>query len=79
MVWLTSIDRYLGGVSLEGGSVTAVSHLQTLVLCMAYHPEILARAHEELDQVVGQDRMPTLEDYDKLPLVQAIAKEVCFY
>lgn len=69
--------RYLGGVSLEGGSVTAVSHLQTFVLCMAYHPEIQARAHQELDRVVGQSRMPTLEDYDQLPFIQAIAKEVC--
>ncbi|KAK7692833.1 hypothetical protein QCA50_004468 [Cerrena zonata] len=69
------IIGYIGGVSLEGGSVTAVSHLQTFVLLMAYHPEIQAKAHQELDQVVGQ-RLPTLEDYDHLPYIQAIAREV---
>ncbi|CAL1708008.1 unnamed protein product [Somion occarium] len=67
---------YLGGASLEGGSVTAVSHLQTFVLCMACHPEVQARAHMEIDQVVGSNRMPSLEDFEHLPYLRAIVKEV---
>jgi cytochrome P450 len=42
---------------------------------MAMHPEIQARAREELDAVVGSDRLPTYEDYDALPYIQAIIME----
>jgi cytochrome P450 len=38
-------------------------------------PEIQKRAKEELDQVVGPDRLPTYEDHDNLPYVQALLLE----
>lgn len=38
-------------------------------------PEIQKRAREELDIVVGPDRLPTFEDYDALPYIQAIMME----
>ena len=43
---------------------------------MPSHPEIQARAHEELDRVVGRERMPDLSDRDSLPYISAIYKEV---
>jgi cytochrome P450 len=42
---------------------------------MMLHPEIQRRAHEELDRVVGPDRLPTLQDRDNLPFIDAIVKE----
>lgn len=38
------------------------------------YPEIQARAHEELDRVVGRDRLPTPEDEKNLPYIRSIIK-----
>ena len=43
---------------------------------MVKHPEVQSRAHEELDRIVGRDRLPELEDRKSLPYVDAIHKEV---
>ena len=40
------------------------------------YPDIQKRAQEEVDRVVGRDRLPTIEDEKNLPLVHAIIKEV---
>lgn len=42
---------------------------------MVLNPKVQARAHEELDRVVGQERLPTIEDRSALPYVNAIIKE----
>ena len=42
---------------------------------MAAYPELQKRAREELDQVVGPDRLPTYEDHSSLPYIQAIFME----
>ena len=38
-------------------------------------PEALKGAHEELDRVVGPDRLPTFDDEEKLPYIRAMVKE----
>lgn len=38
------------------------------------YPEIQAKAHAELDRVVGRDRLPTVEDEKRLPYIHAIIK-----
>jgi flavonoid 3'-monooxygenase len=40
------------------------------------HPDILKRAQEELDSVVGRDRIVIEQDLPNLPVFQAIIKEV---
>ena len=42
---------------------------------MAITPEAQRRAQEEIDRVVGKSRLPTLEDRENLPYVEAIVKE----
>ena len=37
------------------------------VLAMAQHPEVLQRAHDEIDRVVGTGRLPTFDDRPSLP------------
>lgn len=33
------------------------------LLMMTLYPEVQRKAQEEIDRVVGQDRLPTLEEY----------------
>jgi hypothetical protein len=39
------------------------------------HPVAQAKAFEEINRVIGQDRLPTLEDLDNLPYIGALVKE----
>jgi len=64
----------LSGNLFGAGSDTSSSTLITFVLACCAFPEVLPRAWEELDQVVGSYRSPSLED--DLPYVRAFVKEV---
>lgn len=50
--------------------------LTTFVLAMLMHPDAQRAAHEELDRVVGHERLPSFEDREALPYITAIIKEV---
>ena len=43
---------------------------------MLLHPDVVQKAHEEIDRVVGRDRLPTFQDRDNLPYVDCVLKEV---
>lgn len=61
---------------IEGGSDTVAVFLKSLILAMITHPETQKKAHEELDRVVGTERLPTLNDIPNLPYIRAIISEV---
>ncbi|KAJ4190449.1 hypothetical protein NW767_011271 [Fusarium falciforme] len=58
-----------------GGADTTVSTLSSLVLAMLLFPDVQQKAQEELDRVVGSDRLPEFEDRENLPYVNALIKE----
>jgi len=58
------------------GADTTVSVIYAYFLALALHPMVEANAHAEMDRVVGRDRLPTFEDRDQLPYVDAICKEL---
>jgi len=39
-------------------------------------PEVQNKAQEEMDRVVGRERMPSIEDIDNLPYLRAVINEV---
>lgn len=43
---------------------------------MLMDPAAQDKAQEEIDRVIGTDRLPTFDDEPKLPYVSALAKEV---
>ena len=53
-----------------------VAYLHTFILAMLLHPAVLKKAQAEMDQVVGNRRLPTLEDRDSLPYFDCVLKEV---
>jgi cytochrome P450 len=61
---------------MDAGSETTASYLQSLILTMVTYPEAQKRAHEEMDRIVGQHRMPTLDDLEHLPYIRAMILEV---
>ena len=42
---------------------------------MVLHPEVQKRAQEEIERI-SPDRLPSFEDYDSLPYIRSILKEV---
>ncbi|KAJ6040677.1 hypothetical protein N7444_009582 [Penicillium canescens] len=67
---------YILSALYEAGSETTATVLQIFVLASVLHPECIGRAQLELDELVGNDRMPTFEDMPRLPYVNAFIKEV---
>ncbi|ROV91045.1 hypothetical protein VMCG_09608 [Cytospora schulzeri] len=59
-----------------GGVETTASIMQWFSALIPAYPQIQKRAQEELDRVVGRDRLPNVEDEARLPYVHAIVKEV---
>lgn len=42
---------------------------------MMLFPDVQRKVHEELDAVVGEDRYPTMDDFQSLPYVRQTVKE----
>ncbi|KAF7331776.1 hypothetical protein MKEN_00057500 [Mycena kentingensis (nom. inval.)] len=60
----------------SGGADTTVSAVYAFFLAMALHPEVQTKAQQELDAVIGGDRLPTYADREDLPYVNALVSEV---
>ncbi|KAF7806249.1 flavonoid 3'-monooxygenase [Senna tora] len=57
------------------GTDTTASTIEWGIAELIRHPRILAQAQQELDSVVGRDRLVSESDFPKLPYLQAIVKE----
>ncbi|KAI0675616.1 cytochrome P450 [Trametes maxima] len=65
-----SFDAYGAGVE------TSLATLTNFFLYMARNPHVLRKAQEEMDEVVGRDRLPDYGDRPSLPYLDAILEEV---
>ncbi|GAV99374.1 cytochrome p450 [Lentinula edodes] len=61
-----------------GAETTAVT-VHVFFLLMAMFPEVQRKAQNELESVIGKDRLPSFEDRDRLTYVEAVCKEVMRY
>lgn len=66
----------LASAFMIGGVETTASIMQWFSALIPAHPEIQERAQEELDRVVGRNRLPGVEDEKNLPYCHAIVKEI---
>ena len=53
--------------------------ITTFIAAMLLHPKVQERAHEEIDRVIGRDRLPDFNDRDSLPYLQCVMQEVFRY
>ncbi|KAJ7763385.1 putative monooxygenase [Mycena metata] len=61
---------------MGGGMDTNMSTLLILFLAMMLNPAIQAKARKELDDIIGQDRLPTIADKASLPYIKSVMVEV---
>jgi cytochrome P450 len=66
----TAVSLYAGG-----GDAVAIS-LTVFTMAMAIYPEVQKKAQAEIDAVTGGDRLPTFEDRQRLPYLNALIKEL---
>ncbi|KAI1384394.1 putative cytochrome P450 [Hypoxylon trugodes] len=69
------LASYMAGDIVEAGSSTTSDELVGFLMAMVTHPDIQRRAQEELDSVVGTDRLPKIEDMVSLPYIRGCVKE----
>ncbi|KAK7994542.1 hypothetical protein PG991_016130, partial [Apiospora marii] len=69
------IVKWASGALYSGGADTSVSTMSTFFLVMSLFPEAQRKAQEEIDRVIGTDRLPTLADRERLPYVGAVMSE----
>ncbi|KAG6811839.1 hypothetical protein H0H92_005570 [Tricholoma furcatifolium] len=65
-----SSDEDIMGVGTAmyiAGAKTTWSSISTFIYVMLLHPECQARAQQEIDSIVGSDRLPEFEDRNSLP------------
>lgn len=64
------------GDLFSAGMETIKTTLQWAVVFMLHHPEVMKQVQEELDSVVGRERLPGLEDLAYLPYTESTILEV---
>ncbi|KAF9545038.1 cytochrome P450 [Agrocybe pediades] len=69
------VIQNVAGTMYAAGTDTTVSALSSCFLGMLSRPEIVKRAHEELDRVIKPGHLPDFDDEDSLPYISALAKE----
>ena len=43
---------------------------------MVLNPRVLEKAQEEIDRVIGPDRLPTRDDREELPYLECVLNEI---
>ncbi|KZT69389.1 cytochrome P450 [Daedalea quercina L-15889] len=62
------------GLTLYGAG-TDTTVIKAFVLAMVLYPDLFAKAREELDRVIGCNRLPNIHDRDALPYLECVLKE----
>ncbi|KAH9834641.1 cytochrome P450 [Rhodofomes roseus] len=65
-----------GAITYVAGADTTESVLRTFILAMVLHPEVYTKVQDEVDRVVGNDRLPEPGDRSSLPYLECVLREV---
>jgi len=68
----------LGNVLMDAGGETTAASLQNMSLAIMTYPEQVKKIQDEIDSVVGHNRLPSIEDLESLPYLKAFIAEVSF-
>ena len=53
-----------------------MSLLMSFYLVMLLYPSVQQKGRAEIDTIIGRDRLPSFEDREKLPYINAICMEI---
>jgi len=67
--------KWVTGSMYGAGGETTYTTVLTFIMAMALHPDKQRLAQAELDDRIGVERLPTIEDRSNLPYVNAVIKE----
>lgn len=67
--------RWMFDAVTAAGTRSPYNALLSFIIAMMEHPEWQRRLQDEVDRVVGSERMPVFEDLPNLPTVRAVVKE----
>ncbi|CAG9988754.1 unnamed protein product [Clonostachys byssicola] len=59
------------GAAMDTSANTLVGFIKAMVM----FPDVQAKAQEEIDAVIGSDRLPQWDDRDRLPYIRAVVEE----
>ncbi|KAG5612389.1 hypothetical protein H5410_023670 [Solanum commersonii] len=70
-------DRLMGLIHdlIAGGTDTSAATIEWAFQELLRQPNIMDKAHQELDRAIGKERWVEEEDFSKLPYIDAIIKE----
>ncbi|KDQ14640.1 hypothetical protein BOTBODRAFT_159082 [Botryobasidium botryosum FD-172 SS1] len=68
--------KWASATMYAAGADTTISALKTFMLAMTLFPDVQKKAQAEIDRVVGNGRLPTFEDKERLPYIGCVIKEV---
>ncbi|XP_053713834.1 cytochrome P450 2J4-like [Synchiropus splendidus] len=67
---LCSLDLFIAGTE------TTSTTLQWALIYLVRHPEIQKKVQAEIDQVIGQNRLPAMSDRANMPFTDAVVHEI---
>ncbi|XP_053577673.1 cytochrome P450 2G1 isoform X1 [Bombina bombina] len=59
-----------------GAGDTVATTLRHTMLILVTYPDVQAKLHKEIDQVIGRNRLPLLSDRSQMPYTEAVINEV---
>jgi len=70
------VIKRVAAASYTSGIEPTASSITTFFLSMAMYPDAQRKAQDEIDRVVGSNRLPSYDDRTSLPYVEALYREV---
>ncbi|THU96290.1 cytochrome P450 [Dendrothele bispora CBS 962.96] len=67
--------RWAAGAMYGAGAETTYATILSFMIAMVKFPDVQKKLQEEIDRVIGSDRLPTVQDRPNLPYVNAAIKE----
>ncbi|KAH8103594.1 cytochrome P450 [Cristinia sonorae] len=69
------LAKTVTSIAYVGGIDTTNSSAEAFLVAMAMHPHIQIKVQNELDRVVGRNRLPEFGDFERIPYLRAILLE----
>ncbi|PNP55915.1 hypothetical protein THARTR1_03852 [Trichoderma harzianum] len=67
--------KWTAAIMFAAGAETTVATILSFFLGMVLNPDVQQKAQEEIDSVIGSDRLPEASDEENLPFVRGVVME----